>query len=217
MDADFVRRHVTVRGQEHIDLERGGFIIGAHLGNWEWMAPVVFALGGRTAEVVRPLDDPRLDAFVDRTRRSTGVVTIPKTGAGPELLRLLRDGCIVGVLVDQSPRENGVPVQFYGKPCWGTVAPVMVAARARKPAYPIAMTRDANGRYTVEFAPPIEMVRSGDLRADLIENSQRCQSAIEELVRRHPEQWLWLHRRWKPRPRLEAEWQERNRRGGTEE
>ncbi len=208
----YLTKHVTLKGIDHIDTTRGVLLIGAHLGNWEWMSAPLQAYGCRTVGIVRPLDDARLNAFVDRVRRSWGGLTIDKRDAGPEVIRLLREGFIVGAMVDQSPRENGVPVTFFGRQCWATVFPVMAAVRARVPVHTVAMVRSPDGSYTLELSPPIPVTRSGDLRKDLLENTQRCQDAIEELVRRYPEQWLWLHRRWKPRPRLEREWQARTRR-----
>ena len=208
----FVEKHVELQGLEHFNVERGGLIIGAHLSNWEWMASVLRTRFPSVAEVVRPMNDPRLNNFVDGTRRAVGVETVPKEGAGPEVIRLLRAGGILGLLIDQSPRENAVPIQFFGHTCWGTIAPVMAAARTRTPIHVVSMTRDRRGRYTLEFHPPLEMTRSGDLQADLLVNTQRCQDAIEDIVRRHPGQWLWLHRRWKPRPRLDEEWEQRKAR-----
>jgi len=140
------------------------------------------------------------------------VVTIPKEGGGRDVIRLLREGYLVGVLIDQQPRDSAVPVTFFGQPCWGTIAPVMAAIRARVPVYPIGMARNADGRYTLRFYPALDMTRSSDLRQDLVTNSQRCQDAIEHIIRTHPEQWLWLHRRWKPRERLASEWEARSRR-----
>lgn len=200
---------VSVAGMEHIDLNKGFLAIGGHLGNWEWMASVMIAHGCRVAEVVRPFDDPLLDAAIDSTRRGGGVETIPKDNAGREIIRKIKEGYIVGVLIDQSPRENAVPATFFGAPCWATIAPAMVAARAKAPVHPVSMIRDADGRYTLCFHPALDLVRSGDLRRDLLENTQRCQTAFEQIVRAHPEQWLWFHRRWKQRDRLEREWNAR--------
>ncbi len=209
LEEDFVNRHVRFKGLEYIEPERGCVLMGAHLGNWEWMAPAMRIKHPKMAEIVRPMDEPRLRVFVDRTRTSTGMLTIPKAGAGREIVRLLREGYAIGILIDQSPRENGVPVCFFGQPCWGTIAPVMAAVRAHAPIIPISMIREPGGDYTIELHPPVAMVRTHDLRHDIVENSQRCQDVIEGMVRKHPEQWLWLHRRWKPRPLLEAEWANR--------
>lgn len=203
------RKLFTVQGLEHVDVSRGGLLIGAHLGNWEWMSAVVESLGLHFTGIVRRFDDPRLDAVIDGIRRSVGMMTIPKDEAGPELVRTLKDGGFVGILIDQSPRENGVPVHFFGKPCWATVAPAMAALRAKAPIYPVAITRTDAGPYALEFSPPIEITRSGNLRQDLVDATQRCQDAIETQIRKHPGQWLWMHRRWKERPRLEREWHER--------
>ncbi|GMU93716.1 MAG: hypothetical protein AMXMBFR4_27740 [Candidatus Hydrogenedentota bacterium] len=212
LDAAGIERLVRVVGVEHLDSSRGGFIIGAHLGNWEWMATVVNHLGFKAAEVVRPLDAPSLNEFVDRVRCWHGVRTLPKEGSGQELMRLLKEGWKVGVLADQSPRESAVPVTFFGRPCWATVAPAMVALRMKMPIHVVTMTRDGSGLYTLEFSPPIELPRTGNLRRDLISITQRCQDLIEEKVRLFPDQWLWLHRRWKARPRLDEEWKAREAR-----
>jgi KDO2-lipid IV(A) lauroyltransferase len=201
-----IARWVTVEGTEHFGRERPGFILSAHLGNWEWMASVVKNLGFNVAEVVRPLDAPALNAFVERIRTSRGVRTIDKTGGGQEMLRLLKEGWIAGVLADQSPRESAVPVTFFGRPCWATAAPAMVALRQKMPIVVVTMTRDATGHYTLRISPPVSLERTGDFRADLVASTQRCQDILEQHIRAHPDQWLWLHRRWKARLRLEEEW-----------
>lgn len=208
-----VHDYIEIRGLEHLRGNRGPLLIGAHQANWEWMAPAVSGLGIPSAEIVRPLDDPKLNAFVDATRRSTGLATIGKDGAGNEVIRMLRDGVAVGLLVDQNPRQNAVPSRFFGVDTWATTGAALIAARAKVPVHPISMARLPSGRYRLEILPAIEMVRGDDLRQDLIENTQRCQDAIERMVRANPGQWLWLHNRWKPRPRLAREWAERL--GGT--
>ncbi len=196
----------SVEGLEHVDRSRGALMIGAHLGNWEWMCGAATAIGLRVAEVVRPLDDPRLDAFVDGMRRASGASTISKDNAGGEIIRKLRDGWFVGVLIDQSPRDNAAPATFFGHPCWATIAPAMVALRSKAPIHPVSMTRNADGTYTLRFHPALSFARSGDFRRDLQAIAQQCQDAVEAMVREYPDQWLWLHRRWKPRGRLESEW-----------
>ncbi|MBI2423714.1 MAG: lysophospholipid acyltransferase family protein [Candidatus Hydrogenedentes bacterium] len=200
---------VTAEGLEHFRAQEGCVLIGGHLGNWEWMAGVINRAGFKIAEVVRPLDNPLLNRVVDEHRNASGAVTIPKDNAGREMLRLLKEGYIVGLLADQSPRDNAVPVTFFGQPCWGTIGAVMIAQRGNVPIYCSSLIRTAPGKYHFRVSPAIEMANTGDRHQDLLITCQRCQDAVEEHIRRAPEQWLWMHRRWKPRPRLEQEWQER--------
>jgi KDO2-lipid IV(A) lauroyltransferase len=200
---------IALEGFEGVDRSRGVMFVGAHLGNWEWMAPTLNALGFRVAEVVRPLSDGLLNRHVDRYRRSLGTVTLAKANAGAELIRLLKEGWVTGALADQSPTNNAVPATFFGQPCWATIAPVMVALRSRVPVHSVCMVRQADSSYRFIIGPPLTFTRSGNVHADMVDNTQLVQDTIEALVRAHPGQWLWLHRRWKPRPRLEKEWQAR--------
>jgi Kdo2-lipid IVA lauroyltransferase/acyltransferase len=209
LKGDFLRDQVSVRGDEHLPVDRGCLVIGGHLGNWEWMAPAMAEFGHKGAEVVRPLNDPLLDAYVDGTRRGDKVCTIPKERAGREIVERINQGYMVGILVDQSQTSNGVPARFFGQPCWATIGPVVLALRHQIPVHGVSMTRGPDGRYTIEFTPEIPMVRTGSMREDIVENVQRCQDAVEAAIRKCPGQWLWLHRRWKARPRLEQEWQKR--------
>lgn len=211
ISAPFLTRHVDVRGLEHLPPNGGCILFGGHIGNWEWMAPTMQALGYPMAEVVRPLDDALLSRFVDGIRSAGGVVTIPKTHAGAEAMRLLKDGFIVGILVDQSPRFNAAPAKFFGRPCWATIGVPILAVRANVPIFPLSMVRGTGDRYTVEIHPEVELLRDGPTHQNIVENTQRCQAAVEAIVRDHPEQWLWFHRRWKTRKRLEDEWAARNR------
>lgn len=205
-------RWFRVCGVEHVDRTRGGVFMGAHLGNWEWLAPAGGTAGFNTVIIVRGFDDPRMDRLVDTIRKSERVETLDKDSATGPMLHRLREGWMAGVLADQNPRENGVPVRFFGAPTWATIGPVLIAKRAKVPIYPVSMVRDKAGVYTLEFRPALEMQATGDLLADLTANTQRCQDAIEAMVREHPGQWLWFHRRWRGRERLEREWGERQAR-----
>jgi Kdo2-lipid IVA lauroyltransferase/acyltransferase len=207
----FYDKHVRVVGLNHVDLEKGFIVFGCHIGNWEWIAPIMRRHTSETWEVVRPLDNPRLNTFIDGARRANGIVTLPKSGAGGDMAKVVRRGGFMGLLVDQSPRENGVPVTFFGHPCWGTVGAAMLAARTRAPLHPISVVRQPDGTYVLEIEPALDVVSTGSLRQDLVVNAQKCQDAVEAQIRKHPGQWLWMHRRWKARPRLEREWEARKK------
>lgn len=204
-----LHERVRLEGGEYMDENPGCVLLSAHFGNWEWMAPALAAYGYRMAEVVRPLDDTRLNAAVDRLRTAHGVETIDKDAAGAHVFRLLKDGVNVGILVDQSPRESGVPATFFGAPCWATVAPAMIALRSKAPIIFVFIARNPDGTLTLRVHPPIEIARTGNMLDDLVAITQACQDKVESMVRDYPDQWLWLHRRWKARPRLHAEWQAR--------
>ena len=198
-----------VRGLENIDRSRGGIFLSAHIGNWEWLAPAGASVGLETLIVVRGFDDPLMDRTVDAIRHVPGVETVDKHTALPALVATVKQGRYAGILADQNPRENGIPSTFFGRPTWSTIGPAMLARRAKCPIYPVSMTREPDGRYVLEFFPPLEMVQGSDPLKELQENTQRCQDALEEMIRRRPGQWLWFHRRWRTRNRHEREWAER--------
>lgn len=209
IDAAFTKRHIVIKGVCNLPRNRGAIIIGAHFGNWEWMAPAMAALGWPVAEVVRPLNHEPLNRYVDKVRTGGKITTVPKDASAIKLINILKKGCAVGILVDQAQRANAAPTRFFGQACWSTVGPVILALRAGVPIIPASMTRIPGGRYRLEFGRRIMLQHSEEWVKDLVVNTQKCQDAIERFVRKYPEQWLWIHQRWEVRPRLEEEWKAR--------
>jgi Kdo2-lipid IVA lauroyltransferase/acyltransferase len=207
LHGEFLKKYVRVEGlHEYCDPNKSRLFVSAHFGGWEWLAPVAARHGYRVAEIVRPQLDEKLADMIDGYRRAGGIDTIPRRGAGPVLLRYLREGFSVGVLADQNPRTSAVPTTFFGQSGWSTIAPVMAARRARVPVHLGFLVRDPDDTYTLKISPPVELERTGDVLEDMVVNTQKFQNAIEEMVRAYPGQWMWFHRRWRDRPRLEAEW-----------
>jgi Kdo2-lipid IVA lauroyltransferase/acyltransferase len=202
--------NISVKGWDNIDAAKGCVIISAHLGNWEWLLPIGVHLGLRPIVVVRQFDDQRMDTIVNGIRQASGIKTVPKDAAMGPLLRRLQEGWHAGLLADQSPREDAVPVTFFGASTWATIGPAIIAKRSGTPIHPVSIIRDENNGYTVEFFPSLEQEDSGNTLNDLQTNTQRCQDALETMIRKTPEQWLWFHRRWKKRERLEKEWAARS-------
>lgn len=193
------RHLVRVEGAECIDRSQGGLLVGAHLGNWEWMGPSLVRLGLSIAGVVKEYRDPTRESLIDGVRRSGGAETIPKQRATRKILRALRNGTLVGLLIDQSAREGARQVEVFGHPCWATGAPAHLALRTGVPVYVVSMKREEDGNYTLSVSGPVEYEKTGDLEADVDAYTQLLQSAIESLIRENPEQWTWTHDRWKPR------------------
>ena len=200
---------VKVVGQENVKEGKGHLIIGAHLGSWEWMIPTMNNLGYRVAAIYRPNDFKPLDQLIIDTRSGPNTVLIPKDNAGANLIAELMNGALSGLAADQSPRDNAVPTTFFGQPCWSTIGPAMLSFRAQVPILMLSLFRQPDGTYEFRFYPLLELDHGDDLLENLVSNTQKVQDELEKLIRQHPEQWLWFHRRWKKRPRLEKEWAER--------
>lgn len=204
-------RLVDVKGAEFLEPGRGAILVSSHMGNWEWMAPSLAGLGIRVAEVVNTYRDEVQDRWIDEFRRRGGISTIPKDGAIMALVKLLAEGTNVGLLCDQSPKRNALPVTFFGHGCWTSPGPALLALRTRAPVHYVAFWRRPDGRYALEVSPRIEFQRTGDIRDDALALTQIFQDHIERAVRAHPEQWLWTYPRWKDRPRARRKWEQRFR------
>ena len=195
-----VTHWIRYQGLEHyMDAKQQGkgvLFATAHLGNWELSA---FAHGMMTEPmnvVVRPLDNPHIDALSERRRTLSGNRVISKKDAARSILRALRANQAVGILVDQNvtPSE-GVFIDFFGvKACAGS-AFVKLAHHSGAAVIPgFALWSEEEQRYILRFYKPVPM--TGDVTAD----TQRLHAVIEQVIREYPDQWLWIHRRWKTRP-----------------
>ncbi len=209
---------VRIVGRENLQTalrSKGGIIVvSAHLGSWEtgmlWLCCYVQKpiLG-----VAKKIRFAPLNRWVHRLRTRFGIEIVEKKGAMPELRRMLRRGGIAGLLVDQSRRSEGVDVDFFGHRVTTTPAAAFLAIRCNSPVVPAFCIRDDNGQLTMMVQPPLELKRTGDLRADIQSNTQAITAVVEQAVRRYPDQWFWVHKRWKKYyPHLYPEYQARRER-----
>lgn len=208
-NADAVRFERLDRLVEARRRGKGVLVITAHLGPWE-LLPLIAALRYAPIHVVaRPLDNPRLDDLLTRMRERGGNRVIRKRDAIQAILQVLRRGETVGILIDQHISEKeGAVVPFFGRAASTAFAPALIAMRSGAAVLPVAIVREGRGRFRVLIADEVPVRKSGDLKADLVENTARFTSAIEAFIRMHPDQWFWVHRRWKTHlpidPRLEG-------------
>jgi KDO2-lipid IV(A) lauroyltransferase len=150
--------------------------------------------------VVRPIDNPKIDALVERRRASSGNFLIEKKEAARAILQALKRNEAVGILIDQnSTLDQGVFVDFFGVPACAGVAFAKLAAHSGATVIPgFALWVAKEKRYVLRFYPPVEI--TGNAEAD----TRRLQKVLEAVIREYPDQWLWIHRRWKTRPPGEA-------------
>jgi len=181
---------------------KGVLFLTAHFGGWE-VSSFMHALRGHPLHIlVRPLDNPCLDRLVARYRTLSGNRTIPKQDFARAMLVALRAGETVGILMDQNMApEQGVFVDFFGIPACTSTLLARMAMRTDAAVVPAFCPWDAAlRRYRVRFEPAVETIRTGNEEADIVANTAAYTRVIEDYARRYPEQWLWVHRRWKTRP-----------------
>ncbi len=194
---------VDVVGRKHLDaaLERGRgvFLLSAHIGSWEVAALTAGLLVPQGFAVVnRPLDNPLLEAELARFRALFGNRALGKENVTREMLRQLRRGGAVGILIDQRTlKEEGVLVPFFGHPAWTHPVLGKLALRTAAPVVPIWGLWEGPGRYTVRFDPPTFPDELPEPERDEVALTARFTAQIEAVIREHPAQWLWFHDRWR--------------------
>jgi len=181
---------------------KGVLFLTAHFGAWE-LSAFAHSLHGHWLHIVmRPMDNPYLDRMIEHYRTMHGNKTVAKDDFVRGLLAAMKAGETVGILMDTNMTPpQGVFVNFFGIPACTASGMARIALRTDAAVVPGFTIWDQElGKYRLRFDPAVELIRTGDLEADLVANTQKFTKVIEDYVRKYPEQWLWVHRRWKTRP-----------------
>jgi Kdo2-lipid IVA lauroyltransferase/acyltransferase len=194
-----------LEGVEHLQAARaagrGVVAPSGHFGNWEFQAIASVPLVGHVSMVARPLDNPALDRRLVALRTSSGNTVIYKRKALARVLTAIRDGDIVAILIDQNVQEgDGIFVRFFGQPASTTTVAAALALKTGCAIVPVHCLLQPSGRYRMVYGPPVEWKGTGRRDEDVAALTQHLTAIIEGWVRETPEQWLWLHRRWKTSP-----------------
>ena len=184
---------------------KGVLYLTGHIGAWELSSFAHALYGYPLRYMARPLDNARVDELVNRYRGLSGNRPIFKNESARTLLKVLKDAGTVGILADQNTMpEEGVFVDFFGKAACTTTGIARVALHTDAAVVPGYAYWDHDLRkYRLRFQPPVELIRTGDLERDVFVNTQKFAKVIEQIIREHPEQWVWVHARWKTRPKGE--------------
>lgn len=186
---------------------RGVLLLTGHFGAWELCAFAQGAYGHPLSFLVRPLDNPLIDRLIDSYRTRSGNRTVDKNNAVSAVLRRLRQGGDVGLLVDvNTVVDEGVFCDFFGLPACSTTGLAVFALRSEAPVVPgFLIWNDQLQKHVLRFEPELPLIRTGDFKEDVRLNTQAYTKVIEDCVRRHPGQWLWIHKRWQTRPQGAAD------------
>jgi Kdo2-lipid IVA lauroyltransferase/acyltransferase len=182
--------------REAVEAGRGVVLFTGHCGNWEWLCAVIALSGFQLNPIAREIDDPRLNEFITGIRASQGAKTIGRgsSASAKEMLQTLRRGEILGVLIDQSIRADSVELPFFGRPAPTPVGAARIAVRAGA-AVLTAFDERRDGRHIVRF----DRWRPTSRGDDPGELTAAMHRTIEEQIARRPEQWVWMHDRWRRR------------------
>jgi Kdo2-lipid IVA lauroyltransferase/acyltransferase len=181
---------------------RGVLLLTGHFGAWELCAFAQGVYGHPLSFLVRPLDNPLLDRLISGYRGRSGNRVIDKNDAVRAVLKELRRGADVGLLVDvNTVAEEGVFCDFFGMPACSTTGLAVFALRADAPVVPGFLIWDERlQKHVLHFEPEVPLVRTGDFKEEVRLNTQAYMKVIESFARRYPDQWLWVHKRWQTRP-----------------
>ncbi|MCX7925512.1 MAG: lysophospholipid acyltransferase family protein [Fimbriimonadales bacterium] len=194
-----IERQLTLVGREHLDAAlregKGVLLITGHFGNWELMARYLCMLGYPIAVIARDADDKSTTELITMLRERSGYKVFPRGNAARLVLKALRANEVVGILPDQNAGD--VFVEFFGQKAGSVAGPAVFHLRTGAPLVPLFNVRLPGDYHRVEILPPMHFEPTGDAQADQQRIMQALHDVLEAYVRRYPDQWLWLHDRWK--------------------
>lgn len=199
--AEHLKRMVPLDGIEHLEhalsAGKGALIITAHFGNWELLGARIVVEGYRLHAVARDAAHTATAAVINSARESVGGVQVLSRDDVRKMLTVLRSNGVLLILPDQHVAEGGIVAEFLGRRAMTATGPANLAARTGCAVLPTFCMVKPDGSMSAEILPPLQFVATGDREADVATNTQLVNDAIARQISKHPEQWLWFHRRWK--------------------
>jgi KDO2-lipid IV(A) lauroyltransferase len=197
-------RFVKIEGIDKLNralkLGKGVLIVTGHIGNWELLALTIRLKGYHGAVIGRRIYFEKYDAYLNRLRGHHDIEVIYRDDSPKKILRVLKANGIIGILADQDVDSvDGVFVDFFGRRAYTPSGPVALARSSGAVLIPGFIIRENEGHRLV-LEDPLKLVDTGDKEKDLLTNTQLWSGVIEAHIRRYPEQWVWMHRRWKTTP-----------------
>jgi KDO2-lipid IV(A) lauroyltransferase len=202
LTVDNMSNWVTFEGLENYEKalakKKGILFYTGHFGNWELLAACFGLKNIRVSIIYRALDNPILEDFVAWFRSFTGHKVVPKGGASKRIIELLKKNEMMGILIDQNVSwREGAFVDFFGRPASTSRRFAELALKTGAAVVPAFIIRVSDGKYRIVIHKEVEIIRSGDEEKDRFDNTQKFTGVIEDMVRQYPDQYFWIHQRWK--------------------
>lgn len=196
-----VRVKEEARLLEVVNSGKGAILASGHIGNWELAAQWFFKHGAKLVSIAHGSRNRGIDEMMLRERRARGHSTVDVDGAFRNLVRELRGGAMVAVLTDRNPRDQGMIVPFFGRDILTVTSPALLSHMTGSPILPWACIRDGRAfRYTVHLGDLLVPDRKAPRDAEVARLTRESTAWLERFIRMAPEQWQWMHRRWKITP-----------------
>jgi len=197
-------RLVSARNLHFLDQVRSGregfILLAGHFGNWELMGAWLGRRKINLHVVGAQLPNPWINRLIVTTRNAAGYTNIERGNAGAKVVKALQDGFPVALLIDQDLKGQGVFVDFFGRKAHTLAGPAVLAGKLGVPILPMAMRLKKDFTYELECYPPLYYEDTGNREQDVLSLTQRCTAVYEQIIRENPEQWAWMHRRWRRKP-----------------
>jgi len=196
---------ISIRGEENLraamDQGKGAVFVTGHIGNWEMMGHAVSARYPLSV-VAAPIEPEQLNDMIVSLRARMGVRTIlrGRQGAAKELIRVFKENRVLGILIDQDTDVESAFVDFMGRPAWTPTAAASMSLKFGAPVIYGYIHRDNRNNHMITIEEPVRMIRTGNDSDDLVANTAMLTKKIEDSILRNPEQWVWMHRRWRRQP-----------------
>ena len=203
LNKENIRRYVRIDGLNNLEkaysFGRGVILITSHSGNWELLGGSIALYGYPLVGVAQKQTNAAMDRFMNEYRSLTGMHITYKTGVR-EMVHFLGKGWGIGLLMDQDAREQACFVDFFGRKASTAQGAAALARLKDAPILPVFITNNDEGTHTVIAHPPLWVTKTADRDADLWQTTQELTKIVEAHIRQYPQEWFWLHNRWKTKP-----------------
>ena len=206
---------IEVEGEEHLaeayKQRKGVICLIPHLSSWEFAAITPPMMGYETSAASKAMKQQLLENMMVKFRGRRGMKNITRENSYNKLLDVLRKGECLVLMIDQDTKVKSGFVDFLGKPAYTPLGAARLALETGALVVPMVMTRKADDNYKFVIYPELPTVKTGDMEADLLENTRQQTQVMEDMVRKYPEQWVWMHPRWKTTPEMVAEYRKKKK------